>query len=243
MCAHCGTLHSRPEPGGPLPRLSGPRWSQQESSVFAGPRCAHASRERSTPIDPPLFFRPIPRRCLVCLRVGVTHPRRPHAPLPLSLATALDSARRFAVQPMRPNEDGTSAVRSRGSNTSASLSRRTHPLPWCTALCAFWHRTALPKNRESRVRAIPRATPPVPHAPVPCAPLAVRFASRRGVGGDDGRSLRLSTSPASSEALEGPAEAERRRLPHVLALAGRRSRPDAAARPLTRHALPARPPI
>lgn len=170
-------------------------------------------------------------------------PRRPHAPLPLSLATALDSARRFAVQPMRPNEDGASAVRSRGPNTSAALSRRTHPRPWCMALCAFWHRTALPKNRESRVRAIPRATPPVPHAPVPCAPLAVRFASRRGVGGDDGRSLRLSTSPASSEALEGPAEAERRRLPHVLALAGRRSRPDAAARPLTRHALPARPPI
>ena len=62
-------------------------------------------------------------------------------------------------------------------------------------------------------------------------------------GGDDGRRLRLPTSPASSEALEGPAEAAHRRLPHVLALAGRRSRPAAAARPLpfaTR--LSARPP-
>ena len=50
-----------------LPGSSGPRWSRQASSVFAGPRCAHASRERSTPIDPPLFFRPIPRSCLVCV--------------------------------------------------------------------------------------------------------------------------------------------------------------------------------
>jgi hypothetical protein len=93
------------------------------------------------------------------------------------------------------------------------------------------HGPALPKNRGSRWRAIPRATPPAPHAPTPCAPLAVRFASRGGVGGDDGRPLRRSTSPASSEALEGPAEAARRRLPRVLALAGRGSRPAALPPP------------
>ena len=43
------------------------------------------------------------------------------------------------------------------------------------------------------------------------------------------------------EAPEGPAEAARRRLPRVLALAGRGSRPAASARPLPRHALPPRP--
>ena len=55
-----------------VPGSSGPRWSRQASSLFAGPRCAHASRQRSTPIDPPLFFLPIPRRCLVCVPAART---------------------------------------------------------------------------------------------------------------------------------------------------------------------------
>ena len=225
----------RGTPGRLPPGSSGPHRLRRESGARARrPRCAravHAARppmRRSSPTPSVAAA-----WCAVCA-AGASH--------------AADSARFVRSHEHREwgsrrRRDGVCA---RGpTKRSEHGPSRTHVYTFepvhAPYVCASWVCRALPKNRGSRARAIPRATPPVPHAPIPCAPPAARFAPRRGVGGDDGRPLRLSTSPASSAALEapeGPAEAARRRLPRVLALAGRGSRPAASARPLPRHALP-----
>ena len=115
-------------------------------------------------------------------------------------------------------------------------------------VCASWVCRALPKNRGSRARAIPRATPPVPHAPIrahtvrtPGSPF--RASSRRGWR------RRASSAAVHQPRLQRSARGARGAgrggtstdMPRVLALAGRGSRPAASARPLPRHALPPRP--
>ena len=224
---------SRREPGRLPPGSSGPHRLRRESGARARrPRCARAVNAARPPMRRSSPTPSVAALCAVCA-AGASH--------------AADSARFVRSHEHREwgsrrRRDGVCARPDKRSEHGPS---RTHVYTFepvhgpCVCILGL---RALPKNRGSRARAIPRATPPVPHAPIPCAPPAARFAPRRGVGGDDGRPLRLSTSPASSDALEGPAEAaRRRRLPRVLALAGRGSRPAASARPLPRHALPPRP--
>ena len=214
----------RGNPRSPAARLQRTASAASRERRACTPTAVRASRERSAPTDAPLFAHSLRRRCLVCCvreRWRRQGPLTPRTPLGLCAAMSTENGDRAVV--------GTVCARGPTKRSTAPLAHMCTHSSLCTrslCVCASWVCRALPKNRGSRARAIPRATPPVPHAPIPCAPPAARFAPRRGVGGDDGRPLRLSTSPASSEALEapeGPAEAARRRLPRVLALAGRGS--------------------
>ena len=232
----CAALLAGGTPGRLPPGSSGPHRLRRESGARARrPRCARAVNAARPPMRRSSPTPSVAALCAVCA-AGASH--------------AADSARFVRSHEHREwgsrrRRDGVCARPDQTLRARPLSHTCVHIRACARSLCVcILGLRALPKNRGSRARAIPRATPPVPHAPIPCAPPAARFAPRRGVGGDDGRPLRLSTSPASSEALEapeGPAEAARRRLPRVLALAGRGSRPAASARPLPRHALPPRP--
>ena len=168
---------SRREPGRLPPGSSGPSRLRRESGARARrPRCARAVNAARPPMRRSSPTPSVAALCAVCA-AGASH--------------AADSARFVRSHEHREwgsrrRRDGVCARPDQTLRARPLSHTCVHIRACARSLCVcILGLRALPKNRGSRARAIPRATPPVPHAPIrahtvrtPGSPF--RASSRRG---------------------------------------------------------------